>query len=209
MRAKRSWPRSSVPNGCCHDGALSRAVKSISLIGTRQINGPSKTAKVTAVRITTLATAMRWRPNLRHASSPGDMRRRRPSSGRATSTIGDAWVKPAIDDIGQEVEDDDEAGEHECHRHDDGRVIGEDGRDQQRTDAGDAEDLFGDDGAAKDGRHLQCNQRHHGNQRGSDHMLDDHFAFVEALGACGGDIVEANDVEYRGAYISGIGRRLK
>ena len=126
MRASRSWPRSSVPNGCCHDGVASRAVKSISLIGTRQINGPNRTADVSTVRIATLATAMRWRRNFRHASKPGEMRRRRPSSGTTTSAVGDAWVKPAIDDIGQEVEDDDETGEHERHRHDDRRVVGED-----------------------------------------------------------------------------------
>src|SRR5665213_4601248 len=204
MRARRSWPRSSVPNGCCHDGALSRAVKSISLIGTRQTSGPNKTAKAMAVRITTLTTAMRWRRNFRHASSPGAMRRRRPSSGRATSTVRDAWVKPAIDDIGQEAEDDAEAGEHERHRHDDGCVVGEDGGDQKRADAGDTEDLFGNDGAAEYGGHLQRNQRHHGNQRVSDHMLDDHLALVEALGARGRDIVEANDVEHRGAHISRI-----
>src|ERR1700731_2388265 len=141
MRASRSWPRSSVPNGCCHEGAASRAVKSISLIGTRQISGPSRTAEVTTVRIITLATAMRWRRNFRHASRPGETRRREPSSGRATSTVGDAWVKPAIDDIGHEVEGDDETGEHERHRHDDGRVIGEDGRNQKRADARDAEYL--------------------------------------------------------------------
>src|ERR1700716_3691271 len=135
MRASRSWPRSSVPNGCCHDGELSRAVKSISLIGRRQSSGPNKTADVNSARITTLATAMRWRRNFRHASKPGEIRRGRPGSGTAISTVGDAWVKPAIDDVSQEVEDDDETGEHECHRHDDRRVIGENGCDQQGTDA--------------------------------------------------------------------------
>src|ERR1700681_351323 len=140
MRASRSWPRSSVPNGCCHVGTLSRAVKSISLTGTRQINGPSTTADVSAVKITTLATAMRWRRNFRHASKPGETWRGRPSSGTATSTVGDAWVKPAIDDISQQVEDDDETGEHERHRHDHRGIIGEDRSDQQRADARDAED---------------------------------------------------------------------
>src|SRR3979490_2758073 len=144
MRASRSWPRSSVPNGCSQDGELSRAVKSISLIGRRQSSGPNKTADVSSARITTLATAMRWRRNFRHASKPGEMCRGRPSSGTATSAIGDAWVKPAIDDISQKVEDDDETGEHERHRHDDGRVIGENRCDQQRPDARDARDMIGD-----------------------------------------------------------------
>src|SRR3978361_754157 len=118
MRASRSWPRSSVPNGCCQEGGLSRAVKSISLIGTRQTNDPNSTAEVSTVRITTLATAMRWRRNFRHASKPGEIRRERPCEGTAISAVGDAWVKPAIDDIGQEVEENDKTGEHEGHRHD-------------------------------------------------------------------------------------------
>src|SRR3954469_26029158 len=99
------------------------------------MNGPSTTADVNIARITTLATAMRWRRNFRHASKPGEMRRGRLSSGTATSAIGDAWVKPAIVDIGQKVEDDDETSEHERHRHDDGRVIGENRGNQQRADA--------------------------------------------------------------------------
>src|SRR5882672_1390375 len=141
MRESRSWPRSSVPNGCVQEGVLSRAVKSISLIGTRQTNGPNRTAAVSTVRMTTLATAMRWRRNFRHASTPGERWRRRPSSGTRASTVGDAWVKPAIDDIGHEVEGNDETGEHEGHRHDDRRVIGENRSDQQGADAGDAKNL--------------------------------------------------------------------
>src|ERR1700751_684589 len=145
MRASRSWPRSSVPNGCTQEGVASRAVKSISLIGMRQISGPNKTADVSSVRITTLATAMRWRRNFRHTSRPGEIRSGRPSSGTANSAIGDAWIEPAIDDIGQEVEDDDETGEHERHCHDDGCVVGEDRADQKRADAGDAKNLLGND----------------------------------------------------------------
>src|SRR3954468_2032395 len=110
LRAKRSWPRSSVPNGCSQEGVASRAVKSISLIGMRQSSGPNRTADVSSVRTTTLNTAMRWRRNFCHTSTPGEARRGRPASGIATSAIGDAWVEPAIDDIGQEVEDDDETG---------------------------------------------------------------------------------------------------
>src|SRR5882757_1185937 len=141
MRAKRSWPRSSVPNGCTQEGVARRAVKSISLIGMRQASGPSRTAAVSSARIATLTTAMRWRRNFRHASKPGEMWRGRPSSGTMASTVGDAGIEPAIDDIGQEVEDDDETGEYERHRHDDGGVVGEDGGDQQRADTRDAEDL--------------------------------------------------------------------
>ena len=40
-------------------------------------------------------------------------------------------------------------------------------------------------------------------------MLDYDLGFVEALGARGRDIVEANDVKHRGAHVAGIGCRLK
>src|ERR1700748_3470252 len=105
----------------------------MSLIGTRQMNGPSTTANVSTARITTLATAMRWRRNFRHASKPGETRRGRPCRGTAISAVGDAWVKPAINDVSEEVEDNDETGEHERHRHDDRRVIGKNRGDQERA----------------------------------------------------------------------------
>ena len=56
-------------------------------------------------------------------------------TGVPASAEGNAWVEPAIEDIGDQVEEDDEAGEHERHRHDDRRVVGEDRADQQRADA--------------------------------------------------------------------------
>ena len=75
-------------------------------------------------------------------------------------------------------------------------------RDQQRADAGDAEDLLGDDGAAEHGRHLQRHQRHDRDQRVAHHVLDDHLALADALGARRGDVVEPDDVEHRGAHVA-------
>src|SRR6185437_8067847 len=151
MRAKRSWPRSSVPNGWSHDGGLRRAVKSISSIATCQSSGPTRIASASSASTRTLMAARRWRRNRRHASPHGEKRRLRLAGRGASgaSTIGDTWVKPAIDDIGHQVEEDDETGEHERHRHDDGRVVGEDGADQERSDPGNAEDLLRNDGAAE------------------------------------------------------------
>src|SRR5215470_2328125 len=110
MRDSRSWPRSSVPNGWSQDGGASRAVKSISLIGT----------SASSASTMTLAAARRWRRKRRTASRQGEKRRSRFCGTSAASAIGDAWVKPAIDHIGQEVEENDEAREHESHCHDDG-----------------------------------------------------------------------------------------
>src|SRR5690349_9847643 len=124
MRASKSCPKSSVPNGCRQDDPSRRAEKSISLIGTLQRSGPTRMAATIAKRIARLATARRWRRNRRQASRLGEKRRSWLRSAALVSAIGDAWVEPAIQDIGDEVEEDDETGEHECHCHDNGRVIG-------------------------------------------------------------------------------------
>src|SRR5687768_1940889 len=161
MRASRSWPRSSVPNGCLSDGPARRAVKSMSLIGTRQMSGPKSTARTITVRITVPRTARWWRRKRRPTSAQGELLRARfaGSGGTSPSAVGDAGVEPAIEQVGDEVEEDHEAGEDEGHRHDHGRVVGEDRADEERPDAGHAEDLLGHDGAAEDRGHLQREDR--------------------------------------------------
>src|SRR6478735_6145439 len=139
MRASRSWPRSSVPNGCFHDGPSRRAPKSISFTGSFQIQGPAMTAITITARISVPRSASWWRRKRRHASERGGFAgARAPASD---STVGDAGVEPAIEQVGDEVEEDHEAGEHEGHRHDHRRVVGEDRADEERADARHAEDL--------------------------------------------------------------------
>src|SRR5215472_12702498 len=153
MRASRSWPRSSVPSGCCQDGPCSMALKSMSLIATGHTMGPSATVSTIAVRMTRLAIASRWRRKRRHAS-------RRRAAGRrsaapaAVLAVSDARVEEAIKQVRNQVEQDHKAGEDEGHAHDHRRVVGEDGADEERADARDAEDLLGDDGAAEHGGEL-------------------------------------------------------
>src|SRR5256885_15936031 len=116
MRASRSCPRSSVPKGCAQDGVCMRALKSMSLIATRQRKGPSAMAAIIASRMNVLANAILWRRKRRHASSHGEKCR----AGRCSATTsaeGDARVEPSIKDIRDEVGQDDEAGEHEGDRH--------------------------------------------------------------------------------------------
>src|SRR5437879_2410012 len=146
MRASTSWPRSSVPSGWDHDGRESCALKSMSLIGTCQISGPRATASIISVRTTALATARRCRRNRRHVSRASETRSARLTLPSPESTIGESRVEPAIEDVGDQVEEDNQTGEHERYRHDHRGVVGQDGADQQRSDAGDAKDLFGDDG---------------------------------------------------------------
>src|SRR5262252_5540880 len=133
MRANKSCPRSSVPSGCASKGGARRAAKSISLIGTLQIQGPNATSSTIVARMTALSTASLCRRKRRDASRHGDT----PRAGmgaRTTLAVGNAGIEPAIQDVGEQVEGDHEAGEHECHRHDHGRVVGEDRADEERAD---------------------------------------------------------------------------
>src|SRR5215218_8985574 len=139
MRARISWPRSSVPNGWAQDGPSSLALKSISLIGTRQTSGPSTTASTISPRMNALAIASLWRRKRRHASRPGENRALlagliTTAAAVGGSTVRDAGVEPAINHIGKEVEEDHEAREDEGDGHHDRRVVGEHRRDQQRAD---------------------------------------------------------------------------
>src|SRR5262245_18081712 len=125
-RASTSWPRSSVPSGWAQDGPCSLATKSISLIGTVQISGPTAIAATISSSTAALSTARRWRRNRRHASCHGEKRwRLRGAAGAAApgaptgvatdagaaSAESDTGVEPGIEDVGDEVAEDDEARE--------------------------------------------------------------------------------------------------
>src|SRR6185437_2774507 len=131
-----SCPRSSVPSGCAQDGPANWAAKSISLIGTRQTSGPNRTARTIASSTTVLAIASLWRRKRRQASRPGETRAFLAGLAATAAPVGastesDAGVEPAIKEIGDEVEKDDETGEHERDGHHDRRVVRQHRRDQQ------------------------------------------------------------------------------
>ena len=154
-RASRSWPSASVPQGCAQDGPCSMAEKSIASIGTRQISGPTRTPNTISAehdqarpppadacgsaatpRASATAAPRRAAPR----QPPGQRPQRRAMRGSSQT-----YSRSAI-----RLSKHDEAGVHEGDGHDDRRVVGQDRRDQQRSDAGNAEDLFRDDGAAED-----------------------------------------------------------
>src|SRR5271156_4042120 len=144
MRASRSWPRSSVPNGWFHDGPSRCELKSMSLIGTRHSSGPNATASAINARMTVLATASLCRRKRRQISPAGDARSPRAMPSSIGLAVGAARGEPAIECVGKQVEQDPQAGEHERLLHDNRRIVGENGTDQQRSDSGDAKDLLGD-----------------------------------------------------------------
>src|SRR4029077_2349249 len=98
-------------------------------------------AAIIKIRTTVLASASRWRRKRRHASSHGEKCRAGRCATCGTLAERDARIEPSIEDVRDEVEQDDEAGEHEGARHDPRRVVGRDRADEQRADARNAEDL--------------------------------------------------------------------
>src|ERR1700712_4917899 len=122
MRASRSWPRSSVPNGWAALGPCVVAEKSIASIGMCHANGPSTTAATSAASTPRLKTAMRCRRKLRQASPQGD----------TGLSVRDAGIEEAIEQVGDQVEDDHQHGKDEGDAHDDRRVVAQDRIDQQR-----------------------------------------------------------------------------
>ena len=67
-RAKRSRPKSSVPNQCCHEGAESVACTS-SAVGSVVITSGSRTlSATTTMTMVPPVTASRWRPSRRHTA---------------------------------------------------------------------------------------------------------------------------------------------
>src|SRR5712691_119395 len=91
--------------------------------------------------------ASRWRRKRRNASrhSESAFVARAWGSGLTSRSVGvtvaiglaegDPWVEPAVQEVGDQVEQHYQAGEDEGDCHDDRRVVGEDGADQQRPDA--------------------------------------------------------------------------
>src|SRR5512140_2957383 len=133
MRARMSWPRSSVPNGWARVGVCSRALKSMSLIWIFHTSGPSATISTISVSTTRPATASLCRRKRRHASAQGEVWRASVAAGAALA-VADPRVEPAIEQVGDQVEEDDEAGEDEGHRHHHRRVVAQDRVDQERAD---------------------------------------------------------------------------
>src|SRR5260370_40963436 len=89
-------------------------------------------------------------------------------SGQAESGVEDR-----VEDVGDQVEEDDEHGKDEEHGRHDRRVAVPDGRHEQLADAGDAEDLLGHDSAAEDRRDPERDERDHRDEAVPEDMAGD------------------------------------
>src|SRR5690348_3216835 len=102
----------------------------MSLIGTAHKSGPNATASSIDARTAKLTIASRCRQNRRQVSNPGEVRSVASTIAGETLAVGDARVEPAIENVGNQVEQDYETGKYEGHRHDHRRIVGENGADQ-------------------------------------------------------------------------------
>src|SRR5262245_36647789 len=121
-----SRPRSSHPSGCARDGPWRMAEKSMSSRDTGHSHGPAMTARIMKPRTMEPATANRCRRKRRHVSCQGETRFARDAVRALALAVGDTRVEPAIEDICDQVEEDDQAGKHKCDRHHHGRVVPKD-----------------------------------------------------------------------------------
>jgi hypothetical protein len=64
-------------------------------------------------------------------------------------------------------------------------------------------------GAAKDSRHLERDQRHNRDQRVAQDVLYHDNVFGQTLRPRSGDIIETNNIEHRRSHITVPGRTLK
>src|ERR1017187_5796763 len=111
----------------------------MSLIESFQTSGPNATISTITASTTRAATASLRRRKRRHGSAHGGTLRRRTGAAAALA-VADGGVEPAIEEVGDQVEEDDQAREDKGHGHDHRRVVAQDRVDEQRPDARHAED---------------------------------------------------------------------
>src|ERR1700722_13922405 len=101
---------------------------------------------------------------------------------RTSSGIADPRVEHAVEDVGQQVEEDDEGGrDHQVGQHD-VDVEGGDAGDVPRPEALQAEDELDEDGAAEHGGEVQCDDGGDGDQRVAQDVADQHPAATQSFG---------------------------
>src|SRR5690606_12403590 len=126
-----------------------------------------------------------------------------------TSVIADPRIENAVEDVGDQIEQHDEYREYERKRLHHRYVVGVDRRDQQLSKPVHLENLLGDDGAAEDGWHAQCDHRDDRDERVAQHVDQDNSLIRKPPGAGSAHIVLVQIVEHRGAHEPADLRRVE
>src|SRR5262245_34201425 len=158
-REKLSRPRSSVPNGCAHVGALRICFQSPWIGSTVAIHGASTAITTNSSTVTAPAAdtgRLRVRRQARRNGPAGRSADTLAGAAAVTGELGvtdrapdaDARVEQRVRYVHQQVDQHVGAGGDEHHALDQRVVAREDRLDDEPTEAGNDEDLLGDDGAA-------------------------------------------------------------
>src|SRR5690606_22398796 len=116
---------------------------------------------------------------------------------------GDWGVEIGVEGVDEKVH----ADVRQCVEHYSGLhhdvVAGEDRVHDEPSQAGPGEDRLDDHVAAKQLTDLQAGDRKGGDQRVAKRVLDDNYAFTQALGPGCGDVLTAEDLDHGGPHNPG------
>src|SRR5207302_2106151 len=123
------------------------------------------------------------------------------------SVIANPRVEEAVQDVGQEVEDDHrDRDDHDVghHRVD---VIRLQARDEEVPHSVERENRLGDDRAAEQRAELERGDRDDGNKRISDDVPEDHQPFRQSLRTGRAHVVAVDHVQHRRAHVPAVQRK--
>src|SRR3954471_8193814 len=120
------------------------------------------------------------------------------------SVIADARIEEAVEDVGDQIEDDDEDRRDEEIGHHLVEIEGAERLYEPEADAVERKDGLRDDRAAEQGAEVERGDRGDGNQRVAEDMAHDHAPLRDALRARGTHVVAVDHVEHRGSHVAAV-----
>lgn len=101
----------------------------------------------------------------------------------------DTWVEQCVEDVGKDVDEDEEDADEEDCTHDDGEVVFFEGVDDDDAHSLPVEDVFDEDGAGEERRQPATGGGDDGVEGVAQSVMDDYAGAADAFGACGADVV--------------------
>src|SRR5580693_5176577 len=125
------------------------------------------------------------------------------SAGASAMLEPHAGIEEGVAHVDEEIDDDVDSREDQCHALDDRVVAAEDGVDREPADAGNGEDRLRDDDAADQQRDAAADHGDDRDRRVAQRVADQHLALGKALGLRRADIVLAQHLKHGGAGDAG------
>ena len=114
--------------------------------------------------------------------------------------FSDTGIKPGYEEVGQQDDEDVEAGGHQHRALHDGKVARHHGVEDELADAGAGKDDLGEDGRGNEPAEAHADERDRGQDRHAQRVAVDHPPRMQAEGARRADIGLAHHLEHRGAH---------